>query len=1069
MTKKMPFVKAVVLLLIMAITFQAQAQNGMIVQGSVMNDKGERLSSATISVKNEGAVTVADSAGYFSIKVKDRNSVLVAEHIGYKSYEQKIGEDRNPTIVLTPVAGDLDNVVVIGYGTTTRKSVSTSISSVTAKDIAEKPVTNALQAVQGKMAGVNIQQGSGAPGDDPQVKIRGVGSIGAGNAPLYVVDGVPLDDANSFGQINPADIATIDVLKDAAAAAIYGSRAGNGVVLVTTKKGRSGDARFQVSSYVGMQEVSKYIKVLNKEQYIDYVKDAYNNAGRAYPAIFDYPDSMANVDWQREIFGKAPISNLEINASGGNDKTKYFVSGYILNQDGILKGTGFKRGGFRTNLELNLKPWLKMGVNLAPSYGITQVRPAQGAVNSATFSVNYANTSAANPSLGSPITLAIMMPPVLPVYLPNGDYATTNNWPGPGGMGLLFNGQHYNPVQTLDLYQDEHKSFKGIGSMYLQVEPVKGLVLKTNLGGEMRSDERAWTIPPTLAYASANAANLSTPIQTGLQSSLIKGNGYSWTWENTANYKVTLNGMHNLDFLLGYAAQKSHSEGIMIQNQAGTATTLFLYYPTNGTAVLGSRPVYNENTMISSFGRIQYNYDYRYLFSAAIRRDGSSRFGLQNRYGIFPSASAAWNIYEEDFFKNGRIKSIIRDLKIRASWGRTGNYSIGDFTRLGAMNIANYAFGTGTGTAVSGGFGRGSFDLATLGWETNEQFDLGLEFSLLKNRIVFATDFYNRISKDLLLNANVPAISGVTNSAYKNIGNVNNQGLEFTLNTRNLTGAFKWNSNFNISFNKNKITALVSTDPITSNITGNAGYTGTIRQVVGGSIGDFYGLKQIGIYSAEDMADPGVAKWTGGTTPSREGDIKYADINGDGKIDGTDITKIGTAQPKFTYGFSNNFSYHNFDLNIVLQGVYGGQIANALVRYSNTFVGGDNPFSYALDRWRSPDNPGNGWIPRAVAYSGNANPDPLAQFSTYNLFSASYLRINNVTMGYNFSNLLFQRDKQKTARLYFTVMNAYTFSSYPGYNPDVNMFGRNDDARFNVDMGTYPLARSYVFGLNIGF
>lgn len=1060
-TKHSAFLKAVVLLLALAVTFQGISQNDIIITGNVMNDKGEPLSSATISVKNEATVTAADSLGNFTIKVKGPSSVIIAEHIGYSPYQKLVGKSRVLSIVLTSVGGDLDNVIVIGYGTTTRRAVSTSISSVTAKDIAEKPVTNALQAVQGKMAGVNIQQGSGAPGDDPLIKIRGLGSFSAGNGPLYVIDGIPVDDASTFGQINPADIEKMDILKDAASAAIYGSRAGNGVVMVTTKKGKSGQAKFQISSYMGMQEVSKYVNVLNKEDYIEYVKDAFLNDGRLYPRILDFPDSLANTDWQKEVFKKAANYNVEINASGGNDKAKYFVSSKLLSQDGILTGTGYKRGGFRTNLDLNLKPWLKMGVNLAPSYAITNVRPAQGAVNSATFGVDIPG----NPTLGSPITLAVLMPPIMPVHIANGDYATFSNWPYEGGgLGLLLNGQHYNPLQTLELYKDVFKSFKGVGNAYLQIEPIKGLFLKTSIGGEIRSDERAWNVPATLAWNSAGLANLSSPILAGIMNSIIKGAKYNWVWENTANYKRTFNEVHNLDLLLGYSAQKSHREYIAVTNQSGTATTLFAESPTNATTTFGTIPAYNEYTLVSSFGRVQYNYDYRYLFSVAIRRDGSSRFGANNRYGIFPSASAAWNIYEENFYKNSNLKSIVSDLKIRTSWGRTGNFSIPDFLRFGLMDQANYSFGTTNG--ISGGFGRTSFDLPKLGWETNEQFDIGLEFSLLKNRISFATDFYNRITKDLLLQINVPLLVGFGSNTYANVGNIRNSGIEFALNTRNLVGVFKWNSNFNISFNQNKILELVGDDPILGNIT-SPGYVAAIRQVAGGSIGDFYGLKQIGVYSPEDIADPTVAKWTG-SQPSGAGDIKYEDVNGDGKIDGTDITKIGTPQPKFNYGFSNSFSYKNLDMNIVLQGIYGGQIANSLVRYSNTMVGGDNPYSYALDRWRSPDNPGNGWIPKARAWSGVSNPAPLAQFSTFNLFSASYLRINNVTLGYNLSSQVFKLGDKNTARLYFTIMNLYTFSSYPGYNPDVSMFGQNG-GRLNVDQGTYPLARSYTLGLNIGF
>lgn len=1068
LTSKLTFMKMALTLFLTVLLTAAQAQQGITITGTVHDETGAPLQSATVYVKNEGRPVTSDEKGNFKITVNSRSSVIVVEHVGYQNFEQVAGDVKILDITLLQKSTDMQDVVVIAYGTASRRAVSNAIASVSAKEIADKPVTNALTALQGTMSGVNIQQGTGAPGDAPQIKVRGMGSLGAGNAPLYVVDGVPLSDPSSFSQINPADIQSVDVLKDAAAAAMYGSRGGNGVVLVTTKKGTKGAPRFNVDVYYGAQQLSKKIKTLNKEQYIEYVKDAFANAGRTVPSVFNSPDSLADTDWQDQIFRTAPMSSYQISTSGASDKVNYYISANYVGQDGILKNTGYDRFSFRSKIDVDLKPWLKLGVNMAPSYSLTDVQPAQGAVNSATFTTNFGQNP--SPSLGSPITLAILMPPVMPVRLPNGDYASTYNWPNtsPGNLGSLlsFNGQHYNPVQILDLYNDKYKAFKLIGNAYLQAEPVKGLKLKTSFGGEYGSNSRLWSIPATMAYDNNTLANLSNPITGNVQSALSKGNRYNWVWENTANYSTVINADHNIDAVVGYAAQKTASENIAVYSKVGTATNQTVMYPSNTTQLNGSILPYGENTLVSAFGRVQYNYKYKYMLSAAIRRDGSSRFGSNNRYATFPSASAAWALDEEKFFQNLVPSNVIRTLKVRASWGRTGNYNIGDFSSQGQMGAANYVFGSAQGTIIPG-FGQSSFNLADLTWETNEQTDLGIDLGLANNRIQIVADYYSRITKNLLLTANLPGLVGFATTIRQNVGSIQNRGFEFAVNSQNFVGAFQWNTAFNISFNKNKILSLLGDQTIYSNILGVAGYQNSIRNVVGGSLGDFYGMKQIGVYmNAQDLASS--PKWTG-AQPSGVGDIKYSDENGDGIIDVNDIVKIGSPQPKFTYGLTNNFRYAGFDLNIVLQGVYGGDIANAVVRYSNTFLGGDNPLSYAVDRWRSEDNPGNGWVPKAKAWQGVSNPAPLAQFSTYNLYSASYLRISNITLGYDFTKVIFGKGGSKTARLYVAGQNLFTFTKYPGYNPDVNMYGGEDSDRLGIDQGAYPLARTIIVGLNVRF
>lgn len=1039
----------------------------IVLKGTVRDAEGNPLAGVSVKVKGTNIGVATDNNGNYSIESPKSGVVLVFSYVGFIEKEVAASDNTVLNVKLQPKPQQMDSIVVIAYGTSSRRTVSNAITTVTAKDFEDKPVTNALQAVQGLMPGVNIQQGTGAPGDAPQIKVRGMGSLGAGNEPLYVVDGVPLSDASAFNQINPADIQSMDILKDAAAAAMYGSRGGNGVVLVTTKRGTKGAPKFDFSVSYGMQELSKKIKVLNKEQYVEYVKDAFTNASRPVPSIYNSPDSLANTDWQNQIFNKAPMVNYQLSASGASDKVGYFVSGNYVVQDGILKNSGYSRYSFRSKIDVDLKPWLKMGVNLAPSYANTDVQPSHGAVNGGQYTATFGMNP--SPSIGSPITLALLTPPVIPVFLSNGDYASNYNWPAttPGNIGTMqaFNGQHYNPVQILDLYKDKYKSFKFIGNSFLQAEPLKGLKLKTSLGGEYRSDDRLWTVPATLAYDNNTLANLSNPITGNIQSALSKGYRYSLIWENTANYSTSVK-EHKIDAVVGYAAQQTKSEATAIFSRVGTATNQTIQYPSNTTQLNGAILPYGENTLASIFGRVQYSYRYKYMLSVAMRRDGSSRFGPNNRYATFPSASAAWAIDEEEFFKRLISARSISLLKLRASWGLTGNYNIGDFSWQGQMSLASYAFGSGQGT-INPGYGQSSFDLADLTWESNEQTDIGLDVGLMNNRIQVVADYYVRTTKNLLLNANLPALVGFATTIRQNVGSIQNKGFEIAVSSQNFVGKFKWNTKANLSFNRNKILSLLGDQPIYANILGVAGYQNSIRSVVGGSLGDFYGLKQIGVYmNDEDLANS--AKWTG-AQPSGVGDIKYSDENKDGKIDVADIIKIGTPHPKFIYGLTNSFNYANFDLNIILQGVYGGDIVNAVVRYSNTFLGGDNPFIHTLDRWRSVDNPGNGWVPKAKAWSGTANPAPLAQFSTYNLYSASYLRISTITLGYNLTKAMFRKKSDKSLRLYVAGQNLFTFTKYAGYNPDANMYGGEDSDRLGIDQGAYPLARTITVGLNMRF
>lgn len=868
-------------------------------------------------------------------------------------------------------------------------------------------------------------------------------------------------NADNFSQLNPADIESIDVLKDAAAAAMYGSRGGNGVVLVTTKRGKPGKVRYSFDAYTGIQQVSKKIDVLNRDQYIDYVKDAFVNGGKPVPPMFNSPEKLADTDWQDLIFKTAPMSNYQLSVSGANENMDYYVSGYYMNQGGILRNTGYERYGVRSNLNVKLNPWMRFGINLSPSFSTTDIRPAAGTVNSGAMNTSFGP----NPGLGAPITLARLLPPIFPAYQPNGDYTSIYNF-GPytdPANAQLFNGQTYSPLAVLDLYKDKLKSLRTVSSTYLEIEPIAGLTFRSSLGVEFLFNERKWFIPSTLMNDANPLANLSNPVLSNIRSTMAKGNTYSWTWENTANYRRTLGEGHNLDVIAGYSAQKMTSELISISSRAGTATSLLVEYPTNSTGIDGT-PSYSASSLVSVFGRLQYNYKYRYILSAAVRRDGSSRFGRAQRFATFPSISAAWAIQEEPFFRNLISADRVDEFKIRASWGKTGNNNIGDFSWQGYQVVDNAILGPGTGN-LAVGYAQGNFLLNNLTWETNIQKNFGLDLGLFRNKLAFTFEWYDRTTKNLLLSKNVPALIGFTNSVLTNVGEIRNRGIELAVSTRNSLGKVKWNSSFNISFNRNKILSLVDGSPIMYDVVSSPGYQNSIRAVVGGSIGDFWGYKQTGVYrnAAEVAAGP---VWeAGGSVP---GDIKYSDENNDKIINSKDIVKIGTALPKFTYGWQNSFTYGKLDLAVTVQGTYGNDIANATDRYSNTFVGGTNVTTDALNRWRSPEQPGNGWTPRANN-PGNASPSSLSQFSTRNLFDGSYLRVRTVTLGYNLTSLIFRKPTQQSARVYATAQNLFTFSKYPGYNPDVNMWGSLDQPRLGVDQGAYPLARTFVIGLNLGF
>ncbi|MCA8830939.1 SusC/RagA family TonB-linked outer membrane protein [Hymenobacter pini] len=1021
------------------------------VKGRVVDEKGQGLPGVNVVVKGTSNGTQTDPNGRYSLKVAD-NATLVFSFIGYLPQEVAVNGRDAVNITLAPDNKTLSEVVVVGYGVQEKKLLATSVASISAKQVELIPVASPSEALVGLVAGAQITEPSGEPGAGAVIRVRGLGSITAGNNPLYVVDGYPLNSPDSYYQIPPGDIQSIQILKDAAASAIYGSRGGNGIVIVTTKRGRAdGKTRFNFTANTGIQQVAKRVDLMDRDEFLDYLRDSFTNGNKAIPAnLQPGAPELPNTNWQDEIFRTGVQQQYQLSASGGTDKSRFYISGGYFKQTGTLKGSGFERFSLRANYDAQLSPKLKLGLSLAPNFSRTDVVPASG-------SYNGGNITGGGPGgeTGA-ITAAFIMPSIVPVRLPNGDYAglktgTNNALTNPGDL--------LSPVAPLDLYQDRNNTIRALGSTFLDFEVIKGLNLRTNFGAELLNSRRGIYVPATLGTAGNQSANLSNPVLNNVDARRINGTNMNWVWENTATYNRTFGTSHNLTLLAGYAAQYNTSEGNTVVGQTGTYTNTDIQYPTAAGQVLGTNLYNNENALTSVFGRVDYAFKERYILTAALRSDGSSRFGPDNRYAMFPSVALAWRVAEESFIKQFPT---ISELKLRASYGVTGNNNIGDYNYQSYQEPANYVFGTGNGTRAYG-FSPNGVALRNLGWETNTQFDAGFDLGLFQDRIYLTAAAYQRNTTDLLLNRNIPAILGFSSRALANVGEVRNRGLEFQLNTANVVkGNFTWSTSANLTFNRNEVLALAGAN---EQITFDAvfGYTSSIRVVPGQPLGVFYGYTQEGVY--RDQADiDGSPKWTASNTKVVPGDLKFKDINGDGQINSQDIGVIGNPFPNFTYGLQNTFGYKAFSLAVTLQGSQGNDVLNGTDRYTINGGGGTNGRKEWVNRWRSPDNPGDGKTPLATS-AGSLR----TQFNSYFVHDASFLRIRNVTLRYNVPTDWAQKAKLQSASIYTSIQNLYTFTKYFGYNPEANNYGNSTTPTYGVDQGAYPMARTLTLGVQLGF
>lgn len=1063
---------------------QAEKQKRTIT-GTITDESGMPIPSASIVVKGTKIGVATDFDGNFSLEIPEGATHLVISSVGFISQEIAIDGKNTLKIILKEDTQQLEEVIVVGYGVQKRGDVTTAISSVSSKDLENKPVSSVAEAMVGKMPGVQISQGSGAPGGNLEVKVRGVGTITAGTNPLYVVDGVPLgkEDLNT---INSNDIESIQVLKDASSAAIYGSRGSNGVVLITTKKGNEGKASITYNTYMALQNVSKKIEMLNAYQYADLVRDARNNSysdrmesinkrrlsrGQT-PITYSFTDDNAtrlrntnnnytsiiptevepylqgiqgltDTDWQDEIFRTAMMTNHTVSVSGGTPNMRYYASMDYLNQEGIVIGTNFERIGLRLNLD-GKAGIFKFGVSLNPSFRKDLEAKTDGAYNEGG---------------GGIISSALHASPIFSVYNADGSFNFAQNQWSPSTVTMV-NGverigndqtQVWNPVALALLTSNQSKANRLLGKTYVEAEFLKGLSYKMDFGFDLSSDSRA-TFRPSIIPLSNTAGNPESEAEATSRAS----QRYNWLLEQTLNYNKTF-GEHSLNALGGWSMQyQRDEENYMFANGfiGNSIKTL-----NAGTVTRGNSDM-SEWALLSGIARVQYNYAGKYMLTAALRADGASRFGNNNKWGYFPSASVGWRISEENFLKD---IDFLSDLKLRASYGLTGNFRIPNYGAQGEFNYYSYVLG-GASPSVSKGIAPSSLPNADLQWEKTAQFNVGFDATLWKGLISLGLDLYDSNTYDLLLRVPVPRTTGFA-TRLENIGRVNNRGIEFNISGNINHSDFNISPYFNISKNINQVKELGpgNADIIATGSVANAYFITR----VGEAIGSYYLPVVEGVFKnqAEVDASPHFVDTPNNfdLNTTRPGDFKFKDVNGDGKLDilDTDRAIVGNYMPDFIYAFGLSSTYKNFDCKVDFQGVYGNEILNLSRRYFYNHEGNMNNYIGALNRWKSETDTGSGMNVRANRAGKGQN----GVTSTWHVEDGSYLRIKNLTVGYTlpkdiskyFSNI----------RVYASVQNLYTFTNYEGYNPEVS--NRSTATTSGEDYGVYPLARTFTLGLNIKF
>ncbi len=981
------------------------------IKGKVTDQDDFPLPGVSIAVKGTTQGIITDTYGDYQLTDVPANAVLIFSFIGMKTIEIPVNGRSVVDVQMEQETIGLDEVVAIGYGSVKKSNLTTSISSMKEEAIGNRPITSVSEAFAGQLAGVIAQQKNGVPGEDLTIKIRGTNSINSGVSPLYIIDGIPTTTLES---INPNDIESIEILKDASAAAIYGARGAGGVVLIKSKVGTISKPTINLDVYYGIQQREKTIKVMNRDQYIEWstwgrnekwIRSGGNindpNSVRStqtvIPSNWSNTESVPNTNWQDEVYHLAPMQNYHLTASGGNEIGTYLISGNYVKQDGILKETNYEMFSFRSNTNLNISPKVNVGLNLAPSFSTTNDPKANGKE-----SVPHK---------------AVFMWPTLGL-----DTGTEELGYSEGFADYLIN-----PISILEETISKTKKVRVLSSVFLNAELMKNLTFKSSFGYDRREERYTYFITSNIKMGDSPKGEESNTTD------------QAFVFENTLHYNTTFKEKHHLDVLLGASAESykyAYSSAEATDYPSDKIYTMNV--ATTPTTATSER---SESSLASFFGRAQYDYLEKYLFSTTIRYDGCSRFGENNRWGLFPSASAGWKLSSEDFMQD---INWINLLKLRLSWGKTGNNSIDDYGAIGSMSSSSYSF---NGT-ITGGFIPSSIDNPDLGWETTITNTLGVDLSLFKNRVQLSLDGYINNTKDLLLEVPVPTTTGFE-SLLKNIGKVQNRGWELEFSASPVENReFSWRTKFNISYNKNEVKELgVDDEPIT--VTKNGAATNITR--IGEPIGAFYLYETDGLLTSLD--EPHLED-------QEIGNIKVVDQTGEGDITDEDRKIMGKANPDYVWGFQSSFRYKNFDFSFLFQGQWGADIFFFLARGSDNGEPHKNQRPRWVNCYRSAEEPGDGVTPYPFGDNANWN-------DTW-LYDASFIRLKNINLGYSLPKSILNSVGIKSLRLYLSVDNAFTLSDYPGVNPEGNSRG-NDTTAPGLDYGTYPLARKYMFGINLTF
>lgn len=1040
----------IVLLFLSAFCFHARSQETIVTGKVTANDDGLPMIGVNVVIEGTSQGTITDLNGTYSLEVPDANARLIFSSIGYLTQKITVGNRSTIDVLMKKDVKGLDEVVVIGYGTQKKSDVSTSISSVNSEDLAKTASVSFDQALQGQMAGVQVVTNSGQPGGMTSVNIRGMGGLGR-NEPLYVVDGVILYDyqnnihegrldygtnvSNVLSNLNPADIESIDVLKDASAGAIYGSRGGNGVVIITTKSGKEGKPRISFNAKYGIQTLAKKLDLLNAEEYATFSNDARNTASLLpYPKWSDLSDMGEGTDYQDEIFNPAPYQDYNLSVSGGMKGSTYYISGSYTSQDGIINNSGFERINLKVNNDNQITEWFKMGTRVLLSQTENEIVPAN--------IVRYAITRS----------------PTLPVYTEDG-----LNYAGPGDFESGYTGRIANPVLVSEILDRNTINRNALGNIYIELSFLKDFKFKTSVGADYLLTRNTYFDP---TYIEFPTDTVQQPVNRNTTANARASNvsKLNILMENTLTYEKLL-GKHSIYAMAGYTAQKFETDILLGEsnNHISNFLTTIDAGSSNERYAQGSKRI---KTYTSLLGAVRYNYDSRYYITGNIRRDGSSVFPSGNKYGIFPSFSVAWRVTGEKFMQP--FDGLISDLKIRGSWGQTGiDGNLQENPEYAQLSMRyNAVFRNEMHT----GIGPAGVINPTLHWETANQTDIGVDIGLFNNKLYIVADYFYKAQKDIISNSLVPRLAGMTWAGYmneveqaENSAEALNKGFECVVTYKHSSSEVNYSISANFSAYKNKVTRLNEPNFM---LTFNGSHL--IRIEEGKPVSQFYGYKTDGIFTDQaelDALNKNSPDEFYQDANTELGDVKFKDLNGDGTINSDDRTFIGNPLPDFTAGLNFSINYKSFDLSMTWSAVYGNELYNA----NRVFLEGSNDQTNKLvtmlNRY-SEDNP-NGNMPRAVTGDPNLNRRNSDRF----IEDGSYLKLRNIDFGYTIPQIITRRVRINNARIFVSAQNLLTITNYSGYDPDVGKYLLNDASGLmtGFDNSFYPQARSFFVGINLKF